>query len=133
MCARWPCSRRGDPRRVGLTTALARIRQELVPQERDDPTISFDEWARLITQFTFQGVNYTIPTQTQEKLDATFPIMARAAYKANGVVFACVANRMDLFSEARFLFRRIRNSKPSGLFANPELRILERSEEHTSE
>ena len=110
---------------MGLSTAISRIRQEIAQPERDDPIISFDEWARLITQFTFQGVNYTVPTQTQEQLDSTYPIMARAAFKANAVVFACVANRMDLFSEARFAFRRRRSGGPSGLFSNPDLKILE--------
>ena len=113
---------------MGLADVVKRVRQEIVPQERDvtDPVVGFDYWAQLLTQFTFQGVNYTLPTQTQENIDSTFPIMSRLAFKTNAVVFACIANRMDLFSEARFAFRRRRSGRAGGLFANSDLRILEK-------
>jgi HK97 family phage portal protein len=111
---------------VGVGTGLVRWLGYGEPElQRNDPSLSFDEWGRLLTSFAFNGVNYTLPTQSQEPIDPYFPVMARLAYKANAVVYACIQNRIDLFSEARFTFRRLRSSRPSGLFANPDLRVLE--------
>lgn len=47
------------------------------------------------------------------------------AYKANGVVFACILTRMLIFSEARFVWRQLLNGRPSRLFGNQDLSILE--------
>lgn len=92
--------------------------------ERSDPVLSFDDWANLIQSFSFQGVNYTLPGSRQEDIGSSFTMMARAGYKGNAVVFACMANRVDLFSEMRFMFRRLRSSKPGDLFGNPDLQVL---------
>ncbi len=50
----------------------------------------------------------------------------RAAYRDNGVVFACMLARLSLFAEARFQFRRITNGRPGDLFGNRNLSLLER-------
>lgn len=46
-------------------------------------------------------------------------------YDNNSVVFACEANRLLLFSEARFQFQEMRRGRPGNLFGNETLRILE--------
>lgn len=48
------------------------------------------------------------------------------AYKANGIVFACILTRMLIFSEARFVWRQLLNGRPSKLFSTAALDILER-------
>jgi hypothetical protein len=41
-------------------------------------------------------------------------------------VFACIAVRMHLFSEATFQFRRLSNGRPGDLFGNGDLGPLEK-------
>lgn len=48
---------------------------------------------------------------------------ARDAYRSNGIVFACIAARMALFSEAAFKFQ---STTDQHLFGNQDLQILER-------
>lgn len=48
------------------------------------------------------------------------------AYKSNGPVFSCIAARARVFNQTRFLFQRLRSGRPSDLFWDPALRILER-------
>lgn len=98
----------------------------LVPNgERTDPaTISLAEWAQQVGMFSFNGINYTLGGSSEE-IGSGFTSLARAAYKANGVVFACMLVRQSVFSEARFQYRRLRAGRPGGLFGDERLRILE--------
>lgn len=67
---------------------------------------------------TLQGANIDI--------DSSFRSLTSEGYKSNGIVFACMRVRQEIFSEARFRFRRRRDGKPGDLFSKPSLRILER-------
>ncbi len=93
--------------------------------ERSDPSIAFNDWVGLFTQFGFNGVQYTAAGQSQENIAPAFLGIARAAYKANGIVFACVTARQMLLSEARFCFRERRNGRPGNLFTDASLAPLE--------
>lgn len=62
----------------------------------------------------------------EEQLGASFEDYVGRAYKANGVVFACILARQMVFSEARFQFQRFSNGRPSELFGDPGLALLER-------
>jgi len=98
--------------------------------ERSTPqSLSFNDWAEMISSFSFNGVNYTLPGATQEDIGSSYSGLARGGYKGNGVVFACMANRADLFAEARFAYRRMRNGRPGDLFGfgsdHPLFRELE--------
>ena len=68
----------------------------------------------------------TTMTQEQERSDGSFEGMVYGAYLRNGVVFACLALRARLFSEARFAFQQVRGNKPGALFGTAELAVLER-------
>lgn len=93
--------------------------------ERSAPlSVSFNDWAGLISSFNFGGLNYTLPGAAQEDIGGSFTGVARGAYKGNGVVFACIQSRLDLFTEARFMFRRLRSGRPGDLFGTSELRLL---------
>ncbi len=91
--------------------------QDLV---RSQPlSLAFDTWLQALGSFSFNGVNYTLPGATQEDIGGSFSGMSRGAYKGNGVVFACMANRADLFCEATFAYRRFRNGRPGDLWSPP--------------
>lgn len=94
---------------------------------------SLDEYAQLVSQFSFNGIGYqTGITQTlqgdRESIGNDFVSYVNAAYKSNGIVFACMLTRRSLFTEARFQFRDVRrvNGRPGPLFGNEALRVLER-------
>lgn len=90
--------------------------------------LSFTDW---VSYFNFGANQYGVPgfsqtlQGTKEDIDGTFQGLVEQAYKANGIVFACMRARQALFSEARFRFRRVRNGKPGDLFGNAALSILE--------
>jgi phage portal protein BeeE len=83
---------------------------------RSDSVVSFDDWAGFLASFQFSGVNYTLPGSSQEDIGSSFTGMARGGMKGNGVVFACMVNRMLLFAEARFMFRNLRRGRAGDLF-----------------
>ena len=58
--------------------------------------------------------------------DNSFEQFVHRAYKANGIVFAIVAARLLLFTEARFQWRQVRFGDTGDLFGTAELGILER-------
>lgn len=106
---------------------LARIRDAFAPQRSASP-LGFDEW---VSWFTFNGHHYPFipqlsPGEKQEEPAATFEGYVHGAYLSNGVVFACMAARLLLFSEARFQYRQIRSGRPGDLFGNESLLPLEK-------
>lgn len=64
-------------------------------------------------------------TADQERIENDFQGYVAGAYKTNGVVFACIAARMLVFSEARFQWRRFSNGRPGDLFGDASLALLE--------
>ncbi len=72
------------------------------------------------------GLNQTMPGSKQEPIGTDFQGLAEGAYKANGVVFACMLVRMLLFSQTRFQFRQLSSGQPGDLFGNQDLAILEK-------
>ncbi|MEU6267688.1 phage portal protein [Saccharopolyspora shandongensis] len=47
------------------------------------------------------------------------------AYKGNSIVYALIAARLQVFSQARFQWTRFTGGKPGDLFGSPELDLLE--------
>lgn len=102
---------------------------------RREPGIrmSLEEYSALLNSFTFNGINYQGPFQqtlqgNRETIENDFVSYVNAAYKSNGIVFACMLVRRSIFTEARFQFRTlIRSSgRPGPLFGTDALSILER-------
>jgi hypothetical protein len=96
-------------------------------EERDSSPLNFDTWANY---FNFNGLSYGLnfagtSGQPADEISGDFAGYVQGIYKANGVVFACVAARMRLFSEARFQFQQLRNGRPGDLFGTAELQVLE--------
>lgn len=92
--------------------------------ERTDPALSLQSWIEILNSFSYNGVSYTMPGATQEEIH-DYTSLTRGAYKASGVVFACMDVRSKMFSEARFQFRQIRQGRPGELFGTPDLQMLE--------
>ncbi|MGP4088543.1 phage portal protein [Streptomyces sp. KR55] len=70
------------------------------------------------------GTQQTMPGVAKEKLPADFAGYAMQA-ATNGVLFACLAVRQDVFSAVRFQWQRLNNGRPSELFGTTDLRALE--------
>jgi Phage portal protein len=70
------------------------------------------------------GIEYPLFGQSlignQEHVGQEFLSFVQHAYKGSPIVFACVMNRMLLFSEARFLFREIVDGRPGDYFTDDE-------------
>lgn len=97
--------------------------QPLVRQ--DYPNLSFQQFLDLMT---FQGHTYQLQqtlTGNADNIAPDFAGLVNGAYKSNGVVFACMLARLQLFSEARFGYRRHDNGRPGDLFGSKSLSILE--------
>lgn len=96
---------------------------------------SLDDYAADVASFYYGGLNYGGVPQTYdqpsqkrptERADAPFEHWVNAAYKRNGVVFACQVARLLLFSEARFQFQQMSGGRPGDLFSTADLSILEK-------
>lgn len=85
-----------------------------------EPTaLSYTDWAKMFAPgsgVTFNGQHYATVTNQAS---------TGAAYDNNAVVYSCAANRLLLFSEARFQYQQLRNGRPGDLFGTPDLGILE--------
>jgi phage portal protein BeeE len=84
-----------------------------------------------MSYFDYNGLSYpfvinqTTAPQQNEEIGGDFRGFVEGIYKRNGVVFACMAARQLLFSEARFQFQQMRNGRPGDLFGTPALQPLE--------
>lgn len=95
--------------------------------ERDSLPLSFDDYAKF---FNFNGLSYpfmpgTTLAQDRELPPSDFPGYAQQLLKSNGIVFACMATRQRIFSQARFQFQRMNGGAPGELFGSPLLAPLE--------
>ena len=61
----------------------------------------------------------------KEAISESFEGYVQCAYKANGIVFACIGARAKVFSEARFQFQRLIDGRPGDLYGDPSLSLLE--------
>lgn len=90
---------------------------------------STEDWAAA-KAFQFGGLTYPltgIPAGGRlERLETSFEGYVQGAYKSNGVIFATSLARSMLFSEARFQFQRLEGGRPTTLWGDRALEILER-------
>jgi HK97 family phage portal protein len=94
-------------------------------QEEVSRSYSLGSYISDLQSFVYQGHRYTLPGSKQDEIGGEFQSLVCYAYKANGVVFACMLVRQLLFSEARFQFRQIRSGRPGKLYGTDALRPLE--------
>lgn len=100
-----------------------------------DASLTVNQWAEMFG-FTFNGVGYNQDAyssyvsggneaQHVEAVGQTFRGFTESLYKTSGVVFACMAVRQRVFSEARFQFRERIKGRPGKLFGSQALARLE--------
>jgi phage portal protein BeeE len=97
------------------------VLSKLLERQTNTP-ISYTDWAKMFTpggRVSFNGNTY------QAYQTSTAGGSESGHYTTNSVVFACAQNRMLLFSEARFQYQRFDKGRPTDLFADPSLQILE--------
>lgn len=68
----------------------------------------------------------TMPNSKTEEIGDAAQQLIAAGYKANGIVFACEMTRVQVFSQARFQWQRIRRGQTDALFGTDALGILEK-------
>jgi hypothetical protein len=90
-------------------------------QERDGPPqpISILDWARMFAPGMI--VNYQGTQHQAVQLGG----YGGDSYDTNSIVFACMATRMLLFSEARFAFQHFQRGRAADLWVDPSLAVLE--------
>lgn len=85
-------------------------------EQINDPYAVLQSWS--------YGTNrYGLPA---EGSDPTFEHFVQKAYKSNGIVFAIIAARLLLFTEARFQWRQVRFGDTGDLFGTADLGVLEK-------
>lgn len=89
---------------------------------------SFGEYLEKVSSYSHNGQSYTLPVTTygsskQEPIGVDFLGLTEGAFKQNPVVFAAIAKRAGLLSDARFKFRGLTDGK---MFGTPALAPLER-------
>lgn len=96
------------------------------PPVEDSYRYSFSDWVNEAITYSFHGNGYVLPvTQPPsmgEAIGNDFPAYVSRIYKRSAPVFAVIQTRINLLSEARFIFR---NLSTKDLFGSPALAILE--------
>jgi phage portal protein BeeE len=107
---------------------MAALIETLAPRSGRS-ALSFDDWT---SHLGLEGLPFALQTTLgpidEEVPDGSFTSLVVGAYLRNSVVFACLAVRARLFSQARFQFQQLRGGRPGALFGTPDLRLLERPE-----
>ena len=85
--------------------------------------------------FQYQNSFYPLfglgPTYNNEKIEEIRPDLrgfAGGGYMGNAIVFACILSRLQVFSQARFQFRRLDSGRPGEYFGTADLVPLEEPE-----
>lgn len=76
--------------------------------------------------WNFQNVLGSGIGSNEERIENDFVSYVQRAYKSNAIVFGAISLRHQVFSEARFQWRPLRNGTPGDLFGTQDLSILER-------
>jgi Phage portal protein len=113
---------------VGFWRNLGEFVGIVEPEERDTYPLSMQQYASYFNYanntYGITGLNQTL-TGKHEPIEANFGGFVAEGLKGNSVVFACMAMRLRVLSQARMQFRQIRMGKPGDLFGTAELSILE--------
>lgn len=103
---------------------MSLLRRLLTGSGSEAQRLSLDEY---LDFFNFDGLAYPITSMGRTKEQepgSDFAGYVSGIYQANGIVWACMAARMLLFSEARFQFQQMRDGRPGDLFGTQELRAM---------
>jgi phage portal protein BeeE len=111
---------------MGLLERVQDARPARAGRPQAPARFTFDDIAEM---FTYGGYAYPIvgvnPSRDVEDVENSFTGYVQAAYKTDGVIFACMLARQLVFSEARFQWQRMQSGRPGDLFGTPDLGLLE--------
>ena len=105
--------------------------------QRPEARYTTEDYANWVAQsmgwgsFGFQGsqyplgVNTTTPTTRTEPIEANFVGLVSHGLKNNGIVWTCNAVRLEVFTQARFKWRKLNRGRPGDLFGTNALAPLE--------
>lgn len=117
---------------MGLLERIRDARTGATPAERD--ITSLDDYAAALGSFAFGGVGYgptplgvqqTLIGGQAERIPTDLAGMATAAYASNGPIFALMAVRALVFSAIRFQYQAFNAGRPSRMFGDASLSIVE--------
>jgi phage portal protein BeeE len=100
------------------------------PSEVERGIATIDDYAQALQEslgygsWSSLGMTQTQPGQAAERAPSDFPGYA-TLFATNPVIWACMSARQDLFSATRFLWQRLNKGRPSEMFGNTDLRLLE--------
>lgn len=93
---------------------------------------TLEDYVAALNQFIYQGNTYpltgiqqSMSGETTERIGNSLESYGQSAYMANGVVFACMAVRQLVFSAVRFQFQRFNQGRPTELWGDGSLSLLE--------
>lgn len=119
---------------MGLLERISAQLSGTGPEKRD--ITSVDDYIGALSSFGYNGVGYTLNgfNSFQQTLTGTraevvpnsVEAYANRLYASNSVVFACMSVRMMVFSAARFVWQQLNKGRPSEMYGNPDLLLLER-------
>jgi hypothetical protein len=105
----------------------------LIGQSKTEPEKRFlwSPWDDLSGTFSYNGhpyFGYPIQSLTgdRETIKGGFEGYVRGAYESSGIVAAVELIRLSVFSEARFMYRRLIRGRPGELHSTASLNILHR-------
>ncbi|HET8642951.1 MAG TPA: hypothetical protein VFM37_13515, partial [Pseudonocardiaceae bacterium] len=117
--------------RINAARAAPVLTGEVLPRaDRGARARSWLDFSSMLETFSVAGSRYVATvgsgSRTEERIETNFRGLAEAAYKRHGPIFACCATRQQAFSEARFMYRQLRDGRPGDLFSKKTLDILRR-------
>ncbi len=71
------------------------------------------------------GMVQTLGGQPAETVPADFAGLAQGGHRGNGVIFSCMLSRQSAFSTIRFQYQQLLDGRPSKMFGDRSLRLLE--------
>ncbi len=110
---------------------MGNLLSRLTSGKRSHPPLSMDQWAQYFTfggtAYPF-GVGFTIPSIGEDPAETASSLdnYLHGLFKVNPAIFTCAAIRTSVFSSARFTYQEMSDGRPSKLFAEPSLSMLER-------
>jgi phage portal protein BeeE len=97
--------------------------------KQDEERLTLDDLYKQV--ISYQGLGYPVggggynAGQNYEALEDDFEGYVQQAFKADGIVYACIVARMRLFSQIRFQWQKMREGRPGDLFGTKELSLFE--------
>jgi hypothetical protein len=114
-----------------VSTLWGKLRRTPALEAEQRAITSLDDYAAALSQANAYiqpgpAITQTMPgEQGHERPPADFRGMANEMFGSSSVVFACMLARFSVFSAIRFQYQRYRGGRPTELFGDRSLQILE--------